>query len=79
MARELVARKALEGISRTALVGMLGAPDAGGPGDEGTRWFLGYVSKGLFDETLWLDATVGDDGAAHGVGVSKDWYDPHRR
>jgi hypothetical protein len=42
----------LDGLTRADPVEMLGEPDVEKPGDKGTRWFLGRISKGPFDETL---------------------------
>jgi hypothetical protein len=55
---------------------MLGEPDVDKPGDEGMRWLLGFHAKGLFDESLWLELTIGENGTAHGAGVGVDWNDP---
>src|SRR5262249_39547269 len=52
MAYYLADRKTLDGLTRADPVEMLGEPDVEKPGDEGTRWFLGRISKGPFDETL---------------------------
>jgi hypothetical protein len=78
MAHELVARRTLEGMSRAAVVEMLGEPDVEKPGDEGVRWFLGYIPKFLFDETLWLELTITEEGVVRGPTFGVDWYDPHK-
>jgi hypothetical protein len=79
MARDLVARKVLEGKNRAELVELLGEPDEERPGDEGTRWLLGFHAKGLFDESLWLELSIRADGTATGAVVGRDWSDPRRR
>lgn len=76
MAHHLAETKLLDGKTRSELVELLGEPDRERPGDEGTRWLLGFYAKGLFDETLWLALTIGEDGKAHGAIVFADWYDP---
>jgi hypothetical protein len=73
MAYYLADRKALDGLTRAELVEMLGEPDEEKRGDEGTRWFLGRISKGLFDETLWLELTMKGDGTAFGAVVGVSW------
>ena len=45
----------------------------------GMRWLLGFYAKGLFDETLWLELTIGEKGTASGAGVSMNWDDPRKR
>jgi hypothetical protein len=79
MADYLADKKQLEGKTREELVAMLGEPDVDKPGPEGTRWLLGYYAKGMFDETLWLELTIGENGNASGAGIRVDWYDPRRR
>jgi hypothetical protein len=79
MAHDLVNRTALDGMSRAAVVAMLGEPDVEQPGDEGMRWLLGYHAKGMFDESLWLAVTVFQDGTVYGGIVSVSWEDPRRR
>jgi len=79
MAHYLVEQKLLEGKSRGEVVEMLGEPDVDKPGDEGVRWLLGYYAKGLFDETMWLEITIKDDGTATGAIVSVNWDDPRNR
>jgi hypothetical protein len=63
MAQHLIESGVLVGKTRAQLVEMLGEPD-GRPGRDGSRWLLGYSAKGLFDETLWLEVTFGEDGTA---------------
>jgi hypothetical protein len=79
MAHYLADNKLLEGKTRAELVEMLGEPDGDQPGDEGVRWLLGFHAKGLFDETLWLELTIGAKGTASGAIVSENWDDPRRR
>ncbi|MDY3552723.1 hypothetical protein R5W24_001811 [Gemmata sp. JC717] len=79
MARYLADKKLLDGKSRAELVEMLGEPDVDRPGDEGVRWLLGFYAKGLFDEALWLELTLGEKGTASGAIVSVNWDDPRRR
>ncbi|MDY3563333.1 hypothetical protein R5W23_004834 [Gemmata sp. JC673] len=79
MARYLSDKKLLDGKSRAELVEMLGEPDVDQPRDEGVRWLLGFYAKGLFDETLWLELTLGEKGTASGAIVSVSWDDPRRR
>jgi hypothetical protein len=78
MAHYLADKKLLDGKTRSELVEMLGEPDIDQPGDEGMRWLLGFYAKGLFDETLWLELTLGEKGTASGAGVSMNWDDPRR-
>jgi hypothetical protein len=73
MAHWLVENKILEGKSRTELIEMLGAPDVDQPGDEGVRWLLGYKPKGLFDESLWLELTIGPDSRVRCAVVGVHW------
>ncbi len=54
------------------------ASGRGAVGDEWTRWLLGYYTKGLFDEILWLELTLGADGKARRAVVGASWEDPHR-
>lgn len=79
MAHYLADKKLLDGKTRAELVEMLGEPDSDRPGDEGMRWLLGFCAKGLFDETLWLELTIGEKGTASGAGVGVSWDDPRRR
>jgi hypothetical protein len=79
MALTLADEKRLDGKTRAELVEMLGEPDIERTGDEGIRWLLGYYAKGLFDETLWLELTIGENGTASGAVVANDWYDPRQR
>ncbi len=79
MAHFLVEAKLLEGKSRGEVVEMLGQPDVDKPGDEGVRWLLGYYAKGLFDETMWLELTIKDDGTATGAVVNVNWDDPRKQ
>jgi len=79
MAHGLADKKLLDGKTRAELVEMLGEPDIEQPGPEGTRWLLGYYTKGLFDESLWLEVTIGENRTASGAIVAMDWYDPRRR
>lgn len=76
MAKYLVDRKVLVGMTRGALVEMLGEPDLDQPGDEGLRWLLGYHAKGLFDESVWLEVTISDQGIVSSTIIGVDWYDP---
>ena len=78
MARYMAEGKLLDGKNRTELVEMLGEPNIDKPGDEGMRWLLGYHAKGMFDESIWLELTIGNDGKARGAGVGSSWYDPRR-
>jgi hypothetical protein len=78
MAKHLVYSKILDGKTRSELVEMLGEPDIDKPGDEGMRWLLGYYAKGLFDESLWLELTMGEKGTAYGAAVGVSWYDPRQ-
>lgn len=73
MAKWLDQTAALEGKTRAEVVELLGEPDLDGSGDERVRWRLGYLAKGLFDESKWLVLTIGEDGRATGVGVWTDW------
>lgn len=73
MARYLVHNKQLDGKTRFELIAMLGKPDVDEPGDEGMRWHLGYEMRGLFDETVWLELTIGEKGTASGAIVSARW------
>lgn len=79
MARDLSARKVLVGKTRAELVEMLGEPDVDRPGADGTRWLLGFYAKGLFDETLWLEVSIGKDGIVSSAGVGTSWADPRER
>ena len=79
MAHHMANEGLLDGKTREQLVEMLGVPDAELPGDEGTRWILGYVAKGMFDESLWLELTIGEDGTASGAIVNQNWDDPRER
>ena len=79
MAHHLTDRKLLHGKTRDELVELLGEPDVERSGQEEMRWLLGFYAKGLFDETLWLRATVGEDGKVCDAGVGVDWDDPRRR
>jgi hypothetical protein len=79
MARYLAEKKLLDGKTRSELVEMLGEPDVDQPGNEGVRWLLGFHAKGLFDETLWLELTIGEKGTASGAIVSMNWDDPRKR
>ncbi|MBY0458643.1 MAG: hypothetical protein K2V38_14990 [Gemmataceae bacterium] len=79
MARYLADHNLLDGKTRSELVDMLGEPDIDQPGDEGVRWLLGFYAKGLFDETLWLELTLGESGTASGAIVSANWDDPRSR
>lgn len=79
MAQYLADKNLLDGKTKVELIEMLGEPDIVQPGDEGTRWLLGYYAKGLFDESLRLELTVGEDGTARGAIVSVSWYDPRER
>lgn len=76
MAQYLAEKMLLEGKSRAELVEMLGEPDIDKSGPEGMRWLLGYSAKGLFDETMWLEMTIYEDGKASGAIIGIDWYDP---
>lgn len=78
MAHHLTNNNLLVGKTRSELVEVLGEPDIDRPGDEGMRWLLGFHAKGLFDETLWLGVTLGNDGKVKGSLVWMDWYDPRR-
>jgi len=79
MAHYLVDEKLLEGKTRAELFDMLGHPDVDKPGSDGTRWLLGYYAKGLFDESIWLELTIKDDGTASSAGVGMSWEDPRER
>lgn len=79
MAHYLADNKLLDGKTRFELVEMLGEPDVDQPGDEGVRWLLGFYAKGLFDETLWLELTLGEKQTASGALVSMNWDDPRSR
>ncbi len=79
MANYLANEKMLDGKTRSELVEMLGEPDFERPGDEGTRWLLGFYAKGLFDESLWLELTIGENGRARGAIVGVSWEDPRTR
>ncbi|MBL8792857.1 MAG: hypothetical protein JNM56_03035 [Planctomycetia bacterium] len=69
MAQYLADQKLLDGKTRSELVEMLGEPDVDRPGDEGVRWRLGFRAKFLFDETVWLGQTMGENGAASDATV----------
>jgi hypothetical protein len=75
MAHVLVEKKLLDGKTRAELVEMLGEPDIDELKDEGMKWFIGFYPKGLFDETLWLELTIGEKGTAHGAGIGVHWTD----
>ena len=79
MAHDLADKNLLDGKTRAELVETLGEPNIERPGPEGTRWLLGYYAKGLFDESLWLEVTIGENGTASGAIVARDWYDPRQR
>ena len=74
MAHELVDNKRLEGKIHAELVDRLGPPDIDNPGDEGTRWLLGYYAKGLFDESIWLGVTMRDRSAFLAI-IFTNWDD----
>jgi len=75
MAQDLASKKLLNGMTRAELVEMLGEPDVERPEQEEAQWLLGFHAKGLFDETVWLRVTIGDNGKARDAGVGVDWDD----
>ena len=78
MAHFLADKKLLYGKTRAEMVEMLGEPDIDKPGPDGTRWLLGYYAKGLFDETLWLELNIDEQGKVSDGGVGVDWNDPRK-
>lgn len=78
MAEQFVRDNSLNGKARGELIDMFGEPDFDQPGDEGLRWRVGFVAKGMFDETVWLAVTILDDGTATGACLCQDWNQPKR-
>jgi hypothetical protein len=76
MAKDLLKNKVLIGMTRAALIEMLGEPD---DADGRPRWLLGYEAKGLFDESVWLDVTISPEGTASEPVIYASWEDPRRQ
>jgi hypothetical protein len=73
MAHDLIDNNRLVGKTRAELVDMLGEPRDDHSRPDCIRWLLGYRAKGLFDESLWLQVTIREDGTASDAIIGKDW------
>ena len=73
MVRFVIDRKALHGIERGSVIGLLEPPDKYDSINNVYSWFVGYEAGGLFDELVWFDVGFSPDGKVIYTGTHVTW------